>query len=214
MRGASFVQCANASFLRGGRVRLFSSSRTLGSPTSRCVCSIRWFTVLRCSQNEQCAPPPNVKVVTRPRPSSVSIVQSAMAKRQLHQPSASVNPVPASRPASSRPRPISALTLPAAATNPLRSIDTPLGTGKECPGCNNGVAMFEPGVVPGPGTTRWHSRCLICGGPEVRRRSKANIDVDPGCGKRLDRDAKVDEIGGVWCNTCFVSPLYPQICWA
>jgi hypothetical protein len=34
------------------------------------------------------------------------------------------------------------------------------------------------------------------------------MDVDPGCGKRLDRDAKVDDNGGVWCNTCFVSPLF------
>ena len=128
-----------------------------------------------------------------------------MAQRQAHQPSVSVPSVPASKPASLRPRPISALTLSAAATNPLRSIDTPSGTGKECPGCKNGVAMFEPGVVPGPGTTRWHSRCLICGGPEARRRSKTNMDADSGCGKRLDRDAKVDDNGGVWCNTCFVS---------
>ena len=31
------------------------------------------------------------------------------------------------------------------------------------------------------------------------------MDADPGCGKRLDRDAKVDDNGGVWCNSCFVS---------
>ena len=128
-----------------------------------------------------------------------------MAQRQAHQPSASVPSVPPSKPVSTRPRPISALTLSAAATNPLRSIDTPLGNGRECPGCKSGVAMFEPGVVPGPGSTRWHSRCLICGGPEARRRSKANMDTDPGCGKRLDRDAKVNDNRGVWCNTCFVS---------
>src|SRR5258706_1304681 len=132
-----------------------------------------------------------------------------MAKRQAHQPSASVPFVPSVPPSkpvvSTRPRPISALTLSAVATNLLRSTDTPLGTGKECPGCKNDVAMFEPGVIPGPGTTRWLSRCLICGGPEEKHRSKANVDTDPGCGTRLDRDAKVNDNRGVWCNTCPVS---------
>ena len=71
-----------------------------------------------------------------------------MDQRQVHQPSISVPSVPVSKPVSKRPRPISALTLSAAVTNPLRSIDTPLGTGRECPGCKSGVAMFEPGVIP------------------------------------------------------------------
>ena len=72
------------------------------------------------------------------------------------QPSVSASSVPASKPMSSHPRPILTLTLSVAATNPLRSTDSLLGTGRECPGCKNGVAMFGPGVVPGPGTTRWH----------------------------------------------------------
>ena len=31
------------------------------------------------------------------------------------------------------------------------------------------------------------------------------MDADLGCGKRLDRDAKVDDNRSVWCNSCFMS---------
>ena len=135
-----------------------------------------------------------------------------MAQHQAHQPSPSVPfvpfvpSVPPSNPVvSTCPCPISALTLSAVATNPLQSTNTPLGARKECLGCKNDVTMFEPGVIPSPGTTHWPSRCLICGGPEAKCRSKANMDTDPGCGTRLDRDVKVNNNRGVWCNMCSIS---------
>jgi hypothetical protein len=73
---------------------------------------------------------------------------------------------------------------------------------QQCAGCQKMVALMEPGVVPGPKGTRWHSSCLVCGGKGAQRRMG-----EPGCGKKLDRDAKSDSDGKIWCSTCMVRPL-------
>jgi hypothetical protein len=65
------------------------------------------------------------------------------------------------------------------------------------------VAVMEPGVVAGPRGTRWHSACLVCGGKG--RRGRAG---EPGCSKRLDRDAKLDQEGKTWCSNCMVGFLW------
>ncbi|CAG8604377.1 4844_t:CDS:2, partial [Acaulospora colombiana] len=66
-----------------------------------------------------------------------------------------------------------------------------------CAGCEKMVAVMEPGVVPGPNGSRWHASCLVCGGKGVQKRSG-----EPGCGKKLDRDAKLDPEGKTWCSSC------------
>jgi hypothetical protein len=72
-----------------------------------------------------------------------------------------------------------------------------------CAGCERMVAVMEPGVVPGPNGSRWHASCLVCGGKGVRKRAG-----EPGCGKKLDRDAKLDPEGKTWCSSCMVKSLH------
>ena len=122
-----------------------STMTLLGSPTSRCVFVPRYFTFFVLMKQ------------TMESRSSLLLVLPPFLSSSRQCLSVSASSVPASKPMSSRPRPISALTLFVAVTNPLRSIDSPLGTRRECLGCKNGVGMFEPGAVPSLGTTRWHS---------------------------------------------------------
>ena len=56
-----------------------------------------------------------------------------------------------------------------------------------CAGCSVRATMSE--TVPGPRSTRWHAKCLRCG----------------GCGRGLDSEAKVNERGEVKCEGCRVS---------
>jgi len=103
-------------------------------------------------------------------------------------------PKQTTRPASSHaPRPVSSLSNHSASSTGGFSIPNK----SRCAGCNSMVAVMEPGVVPGPNGTRWHSSCLVCGGKGHRKRVG-----QPGCGKKLDRDAKLDPEGKTWCSNC------------
>ncbi|KAG8788892.1 hypothetical protein FRC20_001401 [Serendipita sp. 405] len=129
-----------------------------------------------------CAPPPKTKIITRQRPLSIAPIIRPEP------------PVPVSRPVSALPpRPTSSLSS-APAYNPANVTVT---DSKRCAGCHRTVAMFEPGVVPGPNGSRWHASCLVCGGKGARRQRG-----EPGCGKKLDRDAKLDREGKTWCSSC------------
>lgn len=74
-----------------------------------------------------------------------------------------------------------------------------------CPECQLAVSLMERGVVPGPGGTRWHATCLICGGKGTK--FQRGRDSLPGCGKRLDSAAKMDGHGRFWCQECLVRYL-------
>ncbi|KAG8832731.1 hypothetical protein FRC17_000827 [Serendipita sp. 399] len=129
-----------------------------------------------------CAPPPKTKIITRQRPLSIAPIARPEP------------PAPASRPVSAlQPRPTSSLSSAA----PYSPASFAVADSKRCAGCEKTVAMFEPGVVPGPNGSRWHSSCLVCGGKGARRQAG-----EPGCGKKLDRDAKLDRSGRPWCSTC------------
>ncbi|KII93239.1 hypothetical protein PLICRDRAFT_49310 [Plicaturopsis crispa FD-325 SS-3] len=89
------------------------------------------------------------------------------------------------------------------------------GSSNTCPGCTKSVSPMERGVVPGPGGTRWHAGCLVCGGgvgkdgAGTSTRSSGGWGKErekgkPGCGKRLDSAAKGDGDGGVWCRECLL----------
>lgn len=72
-----------------------------------------------------------------------------------------------------------------------------------CPECNMSVSPMERGVVPGPGGTRWHASCLICGGKGTK--PSRNKSDKPGCGKKLDSAARMDSYRRAWCQECLVS---------
>ena len=96
------------------------------------------------------------------------------------------------------------------------------GSRTVCPGCSVSVSPMERGVVPGPQGTRWHAKCLVCGGKrrsETLTQQKSAMWMigrggggaeerkrkgEPGCGKKLDSAAKTAD-GGVWCRECLVS---------
>lgn len=127
----------------------------------------------------QCAPLPKPTIVTRQRPLSIAPI---------------VRPdPPAPKPAA--PRPVSALGN-APPQTPVSATPFTFNS-KRCAGCDRTVAVMEPGVVPGPNGSRWHSSCLVCGGKGHKKRAG-----EPGCGKKLDRDAKLDREGRTWCSTC------------
>lgn len=97
------------------------------------------------------------------------------------------------------------------------------GSTATCPGCRIGVSPMEPGIVPGPGATKWHKPCLVCGGRKAASKRSSGVwttkdDVKgPGCGKKLDSAAKGDVSEGIlWCRDCWdmtrsmSSPLPPS----
>ena len=132
----------------------------------------------------QCAPAPKPKIVTRQRPLSIAPI---------------VRPEPPT-PKPAAPRPVSSLGNAPPQTPVSASPFT--FNNKRCAGCDMTVAVMEPGVVPGPNGSRWHSSCLVCGGKGHRKRAG-----EPGCGKKLDRDAKMGREGRTWCSNCMVSVL-------
>ncbi|KZS92937.1 hypothetical protein SISNIDRAFT_466337 [Sistotremastrum niveocremeum HHB9708] len=71
-----------------------------------------------------------------------------------------------------------------------------------CPECNMSVSPMERGVVPGPGGTRWHASCLICGGKGTK--PSRNKSDKPGCGKKLDSAARMDSYRRAWCQECLI----------
>lgn len=88
------------------------------------------------------------------------------------------------------------------------------GSATACPGCRLTVSPMERGIVPGPGATKWHAACLICGGKRTTTAGKRSSGVwtsgdgrneSSGCGKRLDSAAKGDAArdGVVWCRDCW-----------
>ncbi|KAG9005468.1 hypothetical protein FRB94_001553 [Tulasnella sp. JGI-2019a] len=96
--------------------------------------------------------------------------------------------------------------------------DTPVatprfGSATACPGCRMTVSPMERGIVPGPGATKWHAACLVCGGRRnaLSKRSSAtwtgldeSVAKSPGCAKKLDSAAKGDLTEGVmWCRDCW-----------
>ncbi|KIM33943.1 hypothetical protein M408DRAFT_325503 [Serendipita vermifera MAFF 305830] len=130
----------------------------------------------------QCAPAPKPKIVTRQRP--VSVMPLPRPEPPVH--------------AQTVPRPVSSLGT-ASATSTTSATSTggfAFPNKHRCAGCDKMVAVMEPGVVAGPRGTRWHAGCLVCGGKGSRKRG------EPGCGKRLDRDAKLDQEGKTWCSNC------------
>lgn len=80
------------------------------------------------------------------------------------------------------------------------------GSSNTCPGCSSVVYPMEKGVVNGPQGVRWHAACLVCGGKNWRmlqERNRGDAKV-PGCGKKLDSQARGDRTGQVWCRECMV----------
>lgn len=82
------------------------------------------------------------------------------------------------------------------------------GTGS-CPACGILVCPLERGTIAGPRGTRWHAKCLKCGGgPMIAISAHRPGQKRAGCGKALDDGASLDEQGHAWCRLCFVSD-YP-----
>lgn len=142
----------------------------------------------------KCAPAPKKKIITRPRPVSIQPIMTSSLSS-----SSSYSAYEPPKTATTYQRPQSALSV---APPSIGSFSFP--SKQECAGCQKMVALMEPGVVPGPKGTRWHSLCLVCGGKGAQRRFG-----EPGCGKKLDRDAKLDSEGKTWCSTCMVR--YPSL---
>lgn len=107
--------------------------------------------------------------------------------------------------------------------SPSSSSAPRFGSAAACPGCRIRVSPMEPGIVPGPGATKWHAPCLVCGGKQLasKRASASWVTRDdvkgPGCGKKLDSAAKGDIAEGIlWCRDCFdmtksmSSPVLPS----
>lgn len=63
--------------------------------------------------------------------------------------------------------------------------------------------------MPGPGATKWHATCLVCGGKNRSKRASASWITreepkGPGCSKKLDSAAKGDATEGIlWCRDCW-----------
>ncbi|KAJ7638327.1 hypothetical protein FB45DRAFT_1131840 [Roridomyces roridus] len=151
----------------------------------------------------ECAP---VQKVAAPKPSVLpSIFSRAAAPPPL------LTRPPSAPPSSSR-RDFERAPLTAPATSTPTIFPRFGGSNNSCPGCRKSVSLMERGVVPGPQGSRWHATCLVCGGKKeapktwiVREERKKG---EPGCGKKLDSAAKMDEEGGVWCRECTL--LLPQ----
>ena len=142
--------------------------------------------------NNQCAPPENIKIRQTPGSKPTSI------------PSSKISSAPTYAPV--RMSSLLATSLPPPTTCPAATSSFPrFGSSAACPGCNKSVSAMERGVVPGPQGTRWHSICLVCGGKDAtNRKGRREDDKQPGCGKKLDSAAKGDGEGGVWCRECLV----------
>ena len=154
----------------------------------------------------QCAPP--TKITFRKSPSLSSLKSSPSHETMKSAPHAAALPPTSPAYASSsrlESQPLVALT--SAVTSVPR-----FGSRTTCPGCHQSVSLMERGVVPGPQGTRWHTRCLVCGGKSGVKRTfgqvKEKKNGTPGCGKRLDSAAKSGKDGGVWCRECLVRSFF------
>ncbi|KAH9946800.1 hypothetical protein B0H21DRAFT_741828 [Amylocystis lapponica] len=148
----------------------------------------------------ECAPAEKIKTRQMtsqlPRPSVTSVVHT-VSSSPTHKPKAKSTSTYSAASSSRYERP------PTTAPPTNATFTFPrFGGSASCPGCGKAVAVMEKGVVPGPGGTRWHAACLICGGKEAKGRRKE--EGKPGCGKKLDSAAKSDRDGGVWCRECLL----------
>ncbi|KDQ12951.1 hypothetical protein BOTBODRAFT_176078 [Botryobasidium botryosum FD-172 SS1] len=91
-------------------------------------------------------------------------------------------------------------------TSPTQTQQPRFGSSNTCPGCSSVVYPMEKGVVSGPQGVRWHAACLVCGGKNWRMLQERNPNRGeakvPGCGKKLDSQARGDRTGQVWCREC------------
>ncbi|KAG8872541.1 hypothetical protein FRB97_007557 [Tulasnella sp. 331] len=107
----------------------------------------------------------------------------------------------------------SSSTVGASASTPGPTATPRFGSATSCPGCRMTVSPMERGIVPGPGATKWHGPCLVCGGKRSAANKRASgawtgrdesLPKSPGCGKKLDSAAKGDLSEGVmWCRDCW-----------
>ncbi|KAJ7070900.1 hypothetical protein C8F01DRAFT_1108273 [Mycena amicta] len=138
----------------------------------------------------ECTPPQKISIKTPPSaklPGTSIFSSKATSSRP-------VEPRKLDRPPLSAPPTSTPLTFPR------------FGATNSCPGCGISVSPMERGVVPGPQGSRWHASCLVCGGKKpaakpwaIRDEKKKGV---PGCGKKLDSGAKLDQLGRVWCREC------------
>ena len=104
---------------------------------------------------------------------------------------------------------------PSVAPRSVGTLAPRFGSRTTCPGCHQFVSPMERGVVPGPQGTRWHTKCLVCGGNGGVKgglgQAKGKKNGEPGCGKRLDSAAKSSEDGGIWCRECLVRNFFVML---
>ncbi|KAF5390215.1 hypothetical protein D9757_002802 [Collybiopsis confluens] len=158
----------------------------------------------------ECAP--QEKVIIRKAPSPLA---QPLPIRRSHAISKSINSLPStptmgSYVSSRYSPPVSAPAMSASNSVPR------FGGSSSCPRCKKSISQITFGIsegersVQGPNGTRWHRKCLVCGGKKepskglILRGRDERKQNELGCGKRLDSGAKILGDNGVLCRECWL----------